>query len=97
MAKASFEGMIADAMNFDENFGYSLSSGVDIKIHAMTEEEADEFRDLVDNAELFYRYNDTVKDIVTEEAQYYFSGARSAGETAAVIQNRVKLYLEEKN
>ena len=89
--------MIADAMNFDENFGYSLSSGVDIKIHAMTEEEADEFRDLVDNAELFYRYNDTVKDIVTEEAQYYFSGARSAEETAAVIQNRVKLYLEEKN
>lgn len=97
VAKASFEGMIADAMNFDENFGYSLSSGVDIKIHAMTEEEADEFRDLVDNAELFYRYNDTVKDIVTEEAQYYFSGARSAEETVAVIQNRVKLYLEEKN
>ena len=34
---------------------------------------------------------------ITNRTIIFFAGARSAEETAAVIQNREKLYLEEKN
>lgn len=97
LVKADFEDMISDAMNLSESMEYSLASGVKIGIHAMTEAEADELRGLVDNATLVYTANDTVMDIINEEAQYFFAGTRSAGETAAIIQNRVQIYLDEKN
>ena len=36
-----------------------------------------------------------IRSLVLEEAEAYFSGDRSAAETAAIIQNRVQLMLEE--
>lgn len=36
-----------------------------------------------------------IVDIVLEEAQAYFAENRTAQEAAAVIQDRVQLYLEE--
>lgn len=41
------------------------------------------------------RYDNTVEDIVMEEAEAYFAGAQSAQAAAAVIQDRVSLYLAE--
>ena len=40
-------------------------------------------------------YNDTVRNIVSEEAGAFFAGDRTSREAAEMIQNRVKLYLEE--
>lgn len=95
--RADFEDMISDAMNFNESMVYTLANGVSVGIHAMTEAEADELRGLIDNATLTYTVHDDVKDIINEEAQYYFAGTRSAEETATIIQDRVQLYLDEKN
>ena len=95
--RASFDDVITDAMNFNENYSVGLANGVIVNVRAMTQEEADELRRLVDNATLVYKPYDTVKSIIKEEAEYLFDGVRSAEETAAIIQNRVKLYLEENN
>ena len=95
--RADFEDMISDAMNFNESMVYTLANGVSVGIHAMTEAEADELRGLIDNATLTYTVHDDVKDIINEEAQYYFAGTRSAEETATIIQDRVQLYLDERN
>ena len=95
--RADFEDMISDAMVFNENFSYGLSNGVSVGIHAMTEAEADELRELVDNATLIISAHDDMDNIINEEAQYYFAGTRSAEETAAIIQDRVQLYLDERN
>ena len=95
--RASFDDVITDAMNFNENYSVGLANGVSVNVRAMTQEEADELRQLVDNATLVYKPYDTVKSIIKEEAEYLFDGVRSAEETAAIIQNRVKLYLEENN
>ena len=95
--RASFDDVITDAMNFNENYSVGLANGVSVNVRAMTQEEADELRQLVDNATLVYKPYDTVKSIIKEEAEYLFDGVHSAEETAAIIQNRVKLYLEENN
>ena len=95
--RASFDDVITDAMSFNENYSVGLANGVSVNVRAMTQEEADELRRLVDNATLVYKPYDTVKSIIKEEAEYLFDGVRSAEETAAIIQNRVKLYLEENN
>ena len=95
--RSSFDDVITEAMNFNERHSVGLTSGVSVNVHAMTQEEADELRQFVDNATLVYKPYDTVKNIIKEEAEYLFDGVRSAEETAAIIQNRVKLYLEENN
>jgi hypothetical protein len=51
--------------------------------------------------ELIYSITDfsgcdiTVMDIIREESAYFFAGQKTAEEVAAVIQNRVSLYLAE--
>ena len=94
---ASFDDEITEAMNYSGRSKTDLANGVEVQLHAMTQAEAEEFRQLVDNATLVYKPYDTVKSIIKEEAEYLFDGVRSAEETAAIIQNRVKLYLEENN
>ena len=37
-----------------------------------------------------------ILDIVCEEAEDYFSGSKSAEEVTEVIENRVRLYLNER-
>jgi hypothetical protein len=37
----------------------------------------------------------TVNDMITAELRYFFSGDREAEEVAAVLQNKVDLYLNE--
>ena len=95
--RSSFDDGITEAMNFNERHSVGLTSGVSVNVRAMTQEEADELRQLVDNATLVYKPYDTVKSIIREEAKYLFDGVRSAEETAVIIQDRVKLYLEENN
>lgn len=95
--KASFENLLAEKMHSSENGSAYIGNNVDVALHAMTETEAEELRELVDGAKLSYRYNTTIKDIVLEEAQAFFAGSRSAEDTAAIIQDRVQIYLEENN
>ncbi|MDE5802698.1 MAG: extracellular solute-binding protein [Lachnospiraceae bacterium] len=42
-----------------------------------------------------YYENEEIMDIVSEETGAFFAGAKTAEETAKVIQNRVQLYLDE--
>ena len=63
----------------------------------ITWEEAgiDRFMELLERMDDYaYEYN-TISEIIQEEAQACFSGEKSAEETAALIQNRVTLYLNE--
>lgn len=76
---------------------YSDMYGTSIELETLTQAQAQVIYDLVDSAKRSSGFDLDIYNIVTEEAQYYFSGARSAEETAAVIQDRVQLYLEERD
>lgn len=98
--KAAFEQKIADAMKEqDDNGGVTNSTwwydDVEITIGPLTEEDAQAVRDMVYNATTEATYDQQLMNIITEEAEYYFNGEKSAQEIAGIIQSRVQLYIDE--
>lgn len=71
--------------------------GTSIDEVPLTSEQVQLFYELVNSSTQKNMYDEDVYNIVYEEAQSFFSGVRDAKETADIIQNRVQLYLEEKN
>ena len=65
------------------------------EIPSATDEDIRQFRQLLDNAVIRDGELIVVNEILTEELEICFSGGRSVEETAAVIQSRVQLYLDE--
>lgn len=61
----------------------------------ITRQESDSLLALIEATDAFFRYDDTVLSVLSEEAEYYYSGTRSAADTAAIIQNRIQTYLDE--
>lgn len=59
------------------------------------EQEAAEYLALVESADWLEFYDRQALDIITEEASAYIAGARTAEETARVIQDRLSVYFAE--
>lgn len=73
-----------------------LTSGWEnVEIGPLSEKEANLYKDLVNNTKKVGSYNSALMDIITEEAKHYFAGEKSLDETADIIQNRVKTYVNE--
>ncbi len=70
--------------------------GMELQIGAATEEEAECFRNIVANATTTQSCDTMIQMIIEEETAPFFEGQKSAEEVAAIIQNRVELYLKEK-
>jgi len=66
-----------------------------VDIMAATQEEVDEIKALMDSIDSVYTMNTSVLDLITEDAQYFFEGQKSATDVASVIQNRVQTYINE--
>lgn len=63
-----------------------------------TQEDADELMHLLDDIQtLSLSTNNTIFQMIYEEAEFYFNGQKSLDEVASIIQNRVGLYLMENN
>ena len=77
--RSSFDDEITEAMNYSGRSKTDLANGVEVQLHAMTQEEADELRQLVDNATLVYKPYDTVKNIIKEEAELFFGHGHAKG------------------
>ena len=94
----------------DEDFQMSgmfpiMNSYVDAKLKKLLEgqDRDDEFEQLrerthylLDNCVGRRDYDSDIYTIIDEEAGGYFAGDRGLDETAATIQNRIQLYIEEK-
>lgn len=74
----------------------SLSSGKG-DIGEPTQADIDHVNEVIASAEGIMSYNYSVSEIISEEAETFFSGAKTAEEAAQLIQARVKLYLEEQS
>lgn len=62
---------------------------------ALTEQDMEELRRLLTEARYVPIRTEAVLDIVYEEAQDYFNDIKTIEQVAEVIENRVRLYLEE--
>lgn len=101
--KDSLDKYAASAMKYDPDRvinpivmmgGMSLSVGVR-NIDAMKQGDIDRMNEVIASANGIMSYNESVLEIITEEASYYFNGSKSAEDVAALIQTRVQLYLDE--
>ena len=78
-----------------ENGGGSIGwEGWMYEYRPCTQEDADILLELVDGIEGVYTNSDsTIFSMIMEEVSYFLSGAKTADEVAALIQNRISLYL----
>ena len=76
--------------------GRSYEDGWSFDYHMVMQDEIETILNLVKDATpAFDLENDEIIKIIREEAQGYYSGQKSAEDVAEVIQNRVRMYVEE--
>lgn len=66
-----------------------------IDFYALSREQAQALRELINSTDRAAAYDSNVMNIITEELQPFFSGTKSAEETTRLIQDRVSLYVNE--
>ena len=65
------------------------------KIYAASQEEVDELKAMIEMARPMSGADQTVYNIISEEAASYFKGQKSAQDVANIIQSRVDMYISE--
>lgn len=107
LGKEAFDAFMEEAMTpntwTDENGNvteypkveYTDSSGNTVKIMAMSQEDYDQFMELLNNIDKLTDYDTQILEIVMDEAQAFIDGTSSAQSVAAMIQSRVKIYVNE--
>ena len=92
--KEMLEAELAEAMETKEPevWGYD---DWQTEIGAATVEEVDAVKAIIDMAKLKTSADQTVFNIIKEEAAAYFADQKSAEEVAKIIQSRVSLYVSE--
>ena len=96
--KKAFQSQADKAMTHSEKVydRYGLSGSQEsIFMPQMTREVYERFLALYESCNRTMGYNDAVMSVVLDEAYWFFDGQKSAEDTAAVIQKRVGLYLDE--
>lgn len=76
-------GMSGGSMNFT------------VDVYAASTEQTDKIREMIETARPNEYMEDKIFAIISEEAWGYFEGQKSIEDVAAVVQNRVQLYLNE--
>lgn len=74
---------------------YFYVGGMEIPVEPMTPAETAELVDYILSLDKLCIYNETIYNIVMEEAAGYLEGEKTAEEVAKVIQSRVKIYVSE--
>ena len=75
--------------------GSGVNEDGSISIYAMTQEQADQILDLINATTAVYGYDESILNIISDEAAAYFAGEKSLDDTANMIQSRVNLYVAE--
>ena len=74
---------------------WMMSDGTVYEHYAMTQEQADRLWELITTTTKRADYNSSIFEIVTEQAEAYFSGQKSVEEVARLIQSKANIYVNE--
>ena len=77
--------------------GSGVNEDGSISIYAMSQEQADQILDLINATTAVYGYDESILNIISDEAAAYFAGEKSLDDTANMIQSRVNLYVAEQS
>lgn len=67
-----------------------------IRLTEVSQAQAQAFRELIESVHRCQEMDQALYDIVLEEADIFFSGDRTAEETASIIQDRASVYIGER-
>ena len=76
----------------ESTYGYD---DLEEEIKPSSQEEVDMYTELINGTKKISGYDNEIMEIIQEEAKAYFAGEKSLDDTAAIIQNRVKTYVNE--
>lgn len=65
------------------------------EIYALTDEQVQQIRELIETTTKMADYDDSIIKIVTEQAAPFFEGQKSAEEVAKLVQSKVNIYVNE--
>ncbi|MBQ7678745.1 MAG: extracellular solute-binding protein [Butyrivibrio sp.] len=68
---------------------------MEIQMDPLNAAEVQEVLDYINTMDSVGNYNESIMNIVTEEAGAYFSGQKTAAEVAGIIQSRVQIFVNE--
>ena len=74
---------------------YYWVNDTQIVVSPLNQEDVDTVKKFVESLSLVYSPNEELYNIVTEEADAYFNGQKTAQEVAEIIQSRVSIYVNE--
>lgn len=69
--------------------------GKEVEVDPPTQADIDAFIEVLGTADSLVNYNESITNIVLEEASGYFDGQKSAEAVAKVIQSKVQIYVNE--
>lgn len=67
----------------------------EITLPTMTQEQVDAAVEFIESLTTTYYYDEDVINIINEEVEAYYSDQKSAEDVAAIIQSRVKIFVQE--
>ena len=71
------------------------ADGSVMNIYAMTQDQADRLMEVIENTDRAMDENDAVFGIVSEQAQAFFAGQKTAEEVVRLIQSKANIYVNE--
>ncbi len=74
---------------------YMNQDGEIVQIMAMSQESYDQFMELLNNTTKMTNYDESIMEIVMAEAAPFLAGKESAQKVAALVQSKVRLYVNE--
>lgn len=74
---------------------YFEVNGESVEIMPLTQQQLDEIVTFIQSVTKRQYYNQDIQNIVTEEADAFFTGQKSAKDVAGIIQSRAQLYVNE--
>lgn len=77
---------------YNSTWGYD---DLEVEIKPASQEQVDMYTDLVNSTKKVQDYDESLMEIVQEEAKTYFAGEKSLDETVKIIQNRIETYVNE--
>lgn len=75
--------------------GIGFGDGKTYEIYALSQKEADKLLELINTTTKVTDQNDSILNIVKEQAQAYFAGQKSAEEVARLVQSKANIYVNE--
>ena len=92
--KSAFDAMAKEALT--QKTTTLDIKGEKVEIEPISEKKLEMVRAFVENCDAMSDFDAQIGNLVSEEAKMYFNGQKSSAETASMIQNRIGIYVKEK-